>query len=229
MTSRPDLGVTLTSASNPRIRAAIALRDRRERESSGLTLVDGARELRRAIDAGVEIVEAFVCEPLLAGPDARAVLDDLQKGGAPVHATSEAAFGRLAFGDRAEGFVAVVRSPSLGLDRLKLGPDPLVLVVESVEKPGNLGAILRSADGAGVDAVIAASPRTDLFNPNVIRASAGTVFSVPSPRLRARTCLPGCVRRAYASSRHEWTVRVPTRTRTCAARWRSPSGRKQTV
>lgn len=179
MTSRPGLGVTLTSASNPRIRAAIALRDRRERESSGLTLVDGTRELRRAIDAGVEIVEAFVCEPLLAGPDARAVLDDLQKGGAPVHATSETAFGRLAFGDRAEGFVAVVRSPSLGLDRLKLGPDPLVLVVESVEKPGNLGAIVRSADGAGVDAVIAASPRTDLFNSNVIRASAGTVFSVP--------------------------------------------------
>ena len=169
----------ITSLANPRVKAANALRDRRERDRSGLTLVDGARELRRALDAGVDVVEAFVCEPLLAGPDARAALDRLRVNGTTVHPTSEKVFARLAFGERAEGLVGVVRIPGTALQDLRLPDHPLVVVVEAVEKPGNLGAILRSADGAGADAVIAASPRTDLFNPNAIRASAGTIFSVP--------------------------------------------------
>ncbi len=169
----------LASPSNPRIKSVARLRDRRERESSGLTLVDGAREVRRALDAGVEVVEAFVCEPLLAGEDARAALDALDASSIPVTTTTEAAFAKLAFGDRAEGLIAVIRAPSLQLADLRLPDDPLVVVVEGVEKPGNVGAVLRSADGAGADALIAASPRTDLANPNVIRASAGTIFSVP--------------------------------------------------
>ena len=135
--------------------------------------------MRRALDSGVEVVEAFVCEPLLAGPDARAALDRLRAGTAPVHVTNEAAFARLAFGERAEGLLAVIRTPSTALESLVLPPDALVIVIEAVEKPGNIGAVLRSADGAGVAAVVAASPRTDPFNPNAIRASAGTVFSVP--------------------------------------------------
>ncbi len=169
----------LTSLANPRVRAVVALRDRGERDRTGLTLVDGARELRRALDAGVMVVEVFVCEPLLAGPDARAALDRLRSGPAPIQPTSEPVFAKLAFGQRAEGVVALIRVPDLRLDRLVLPERPLVVVVEGVEKPGNLGAILRSADGAGADAVIAASPRTDLFNPNTIRASAGTIFSLP--------------------------------------------------
>lgn len=169
----------LTSTANPRVTAAAALRDRRSRDRAGLTLVDGAREVRRALEAGVEVVEAFVCEPLLAGPDARAALDRLDAGPIPVHRVSERVFAKLAFGERAEGLIAVVRAPSLDLGGLVLPEEPLILVIEAVEKPGNLGAVLRSADGAGVDAVIAASPRTDLFNPNAIRASAGTAFSVP--------------------------------------------------
>jgi TrmH family RNA methyltransferase len=169
----------LTSTSNPRVTAALALRERRARDRAGLTIVDGAREVRRAIDAGVEVVEAFVCEPLLAGPDARVAWDRLRDGPAPVHRADEHVFGRLAFGERTEGVVAIVRIPALELDDLALPADALVLVLEAVEKPGNLGAALRSADGAGVDAVVAASPRTDLFNPNTIRASAGTVFAVP--------------------------------------------------
>jgi TrmH family RNA methyltransferase len=169
----------LTSTANPRIKAAVALRDRRERDRTGLTLIDGARELRRALDAGVEVVEAFVCEPLLAGPDARAALDRLEADRASVISTSEAVFAKVAFGERAEGLIAVVRIPSTDLAGLTLSADPLVVVIEGVEKPGNVGAVLRSADGAGADALVAASPRTDLFNPNAIRASAGTVFTVP--------------------------------------------------
>ena len=176
---RPMPSPTLASPSNPRIRSVARLRDRRERDASGNTLVDGAREVRRALEAGVEVVEAFVCEPLLAGKDARVALDLLSDRRVPITSTTEAAFAKIAFGDRAEGLIAVVRSPSLRLDDLTLPTDPLLVVVESIEKPGNLGAILRSADGAGADAVIAASPRTDLANPNVIRASAGTYFAVP--------------------------------------------------
>ncbi|MFL5668312.1 MAG: TrmH family RNA methyltransferase [Chloroflexota bacterium] len=169
----------LTSLSNPRVAAAAGLRNRRDREKTGLTLIDGARELRRALDRGVEITEAFMYEPLLAGPDARAALDALRDTGATILPTNQAVFAKLAFGERAEGLVAVARIPSTDLASLAIPEDALVVVLEGVEKPGNLGAVLRSADGAGADAVIAASPRTDLFNPNTIRASAGTVFALP--------------------------------------------------
>lgn len=169
----------ITSGANSRVRAAIGLRDRRERDRAGLTIVDGAREVRRAMAADVDVVEVFVCESLLAGVDARAVLDLLVLRDVPRYSVSEAVFAKLAFGGRAEGLVAIVRVPSTDLADLVLGPDPLLLVIEGVEKPGNVGAALRSADGAGVDALIAASPATDLYNPNAIRASAGTIFGIP--------------------------------------------------
>ena len=180
MASMPSPALpVVTSFANPRIKAATALRDRRARDQAGLTLVDGARELRRALDAGIEVVEAFSCEPLLAGADARAALDLLHARGVTIQPTSEPVFSRLAFGERAEGLVAVIRIPSMAIADLTLPDDPLVAVIEGVEKPGNLGAVLRSADGAGLDAVVAASPATDPFNPNAIRASAGTMFTVP--------------------------------------------------
>ena len=169
----------LTSLANPRVKAVTALRDRRERDRTGLTVIDGAREIRRAIDAGVDVVEVYVCEPVLAGPDARAVLESLRAVDVLVQPISEAVLARLAFGERSEGLVAVTRIPSMALTNLALPAEPLVAVIEGVEKPGNVGAVMRSADGAGVSAVVAASPRTDLFNPNAIRASAGTMFTVP--------------------------------------------------
>lgn len=168
----------IESPSNPRIRAALALRERRERDRTGLTLVDGARETRRAVEAGVRIEAAFVCEGRIRTEDARAALEGLRVRRIPVHGTSERAFDRLAFGDRDDGIVLVVDAPGMALADLALPADPLVLVTEDVEKPGNLGAVIRSADGAGADAVIAAGG-TDLANPNVIRASAGTIFSMP--------------------------------------------------
>ena len=177
MTSMP--APEIASPSNPRIKAGARLRDRRRRAETGLTLVDGARELRRALDAGADVVEAFVCEPRLAGEDARAVLDALAAHAIQTTFATEAAFGKIAFGDRADGLVGVVRIPPMRLDDLAVPDEPLIVVVEAVEKPGNLGAVLRSADGAGVGALIAASPKTDLMNPNAIRASAGTIFSVP--------------------------------------------------
>ena len=127
----------LTSAANPRVRAATALRDRRDRDRAGQTLIDGARELRRALDAGVTVVEAFVCEPLLAGPDARAALDLLRERGMPIRPTTETVFAKLAFGERAEGLVAVVAIPATGLglgNKQWLGPSHrLVRVTDGAE------------------------------------------------------------------------------------------------
>ena len=168
----------LTSQSNPRVKAAVRLRDRREREATGLTIVDGVRELGRALDAGIEVVEAFVADAAVSTDEARDVIGRLA-GTVGLTQVSEPVLEKIAFGDRSDGIVAIVRTPPTDLARLDLPPEPLLVVIEAVEKPGNLGAILRSADGAGVDAVIAADPRTDLFNPNAIRASLGTIFALP--------------------------------------------------
>lgn len=175
-----DRSLLIDSPANPRIRAAVALRERREREATGLTLVDGGREARRAIEAGAEVETAFVCTALLTSDEARAAVSSLAHapGRRELVAVSERAFEKLAFGDRADGIVLVARPRIRRLGDLELPGEPLVVVTEDVEKPGNVGAILRSADGAGADAVIAAGG-TDLYNPNVIRASVGTVFSMP--------------------------------------------------
>ena len=176
MTASAD---AISSPANPRVKAAVRLRDRREREETGLTLVDGGRELLRALAQSVEIDHAFVCSELVIGADASASLDALQRSGAPLIEVSPTVLARIAFGDRSEGIVAVIRTPSVALEALAAGPHPLVVVVEALEKPGNLGAIMRTADAVGASAVIAADPRTDVFNPNAIRASVGTIFSVP--------------------------------------------------
>jgi len=186
----------ITSASNPRIRSALELRERRHRERRGLTLVDGAREVLRAIAARADVEEAFVCDPLVRTPEADAARQAIRRAGVPEVVVGERAFERLAFGERAEGIIAVVRPPSTSLADLSLPVEPLIVVVEAVEKPGNLGAILRSADGAGADALIAADPRTDLFNPNAIRASLGTIFSMPVAAGTAADVLDWLVDRA---------------------------------
>jgi TrmH family RNA methyltransferase len=168
----------ITSLTNARVKAAVRLRDRRERAATGLTIVDGAREILRALDAGIAVAEAFVAPDLVRTPDAHQAADRLRAAGEALE-TTPAVLAKVAFGDRSDGVVAVVRTPELGLDDLLLSVNPLVVVVEGVEKPGNLGAVLRTADGAGVDAVIVADPLTDPFNPNAIRASLGTIFTIP--------------------------------------------------
>ena len=174
----------IESASNPRIKAAMRLRERREREATGLTLVDGGREALRAMEAGAVVESAFVCPPLLATQEAKRVAEKLRQSFGPFGAAidyaevGERAFERLAYGDRADGVILVARVPRTELSELQLPDEPLIVVTEDVEKPGNVGAIIRSADAVGADAVIAVGG-TDLFNPNVIRASVGTVFSMP--------------------------------------------------
>jgi TrmH family RNA methyltransferase len=166
----------ITSRHNPHVKNAVALRSGRERRSQRRLIIDGAREIQRAIESGIHCIEAFVCEELVDSREAAAALDALRSSGAEMHAVSPVVYSKLAFGDRNDGIVVVAQMPDRRLTQLKLPERPLVAVLEGIEKPGNLGAILRSADAAGVHAVIVADGHTDLFNPNTIRASLGTVF-----------------------------------------------------
>jgi RNA methyltransferase, TrmH family len=169
----------IRSLQNPRVKEAVALRDSRHRRKAGRILIDGARELARAVHAGVQLVEVFVCEPLCRSREAEELLALLPDCGTPVLCVTPAVFEKITFGSRIDGVMAVAVPPSAELARCRLPACPLVAVLEGVEKPGNIGAVLRSADGAGVSALIAAAARTDLFNPNAIRASLGTIFTVP--------------------------------------------------
>ena len=181
---------TITSAANPRVREAARLRDADARRETGLTLINGQRELARAIRAGVAIDEVFVDADSAAAllqeesADSRDTPDEpclagLAAGGTRITGLSRKAFERIAFGSRNEGVVAVARYQAGTLADFVITNDRPVLVIEGVEKPGNLGAILRTADAAGLAGVIVCDGRTDLANPAVIRASLGTVFSVP--------------------------------------------------
>jgi RNA methyltransferase, TrmH family len=167
----------ITSRQNARVKEAVKLRDRRARERQRRFVIDGARETLRALAAGVEFVEAYVCEGFDHAEETQAAVAGLVGTRAVLATTTAEVFDKLCFGEGRDGLVAVARTPQRELDQLKLPTAPLVAIVESLEKPGNVGAVLRSADGAGVDAVIVADPRTDLFNPNTIRASIGAVFN----------------------------------------------------
>jgi TrmH family RNA methyltransferase len=171
----------ITSLQNRRVKDAVRLRDRRGRERQGRFVIDGARELCRAIEGGVELDEVFWCEPLCASQPSKAALAAARASGATVISVTPDVFAKLAFGDRVEGLVGVGRTPQRTLaDSAQTLPDrPLVTVLEGVEKPGNVGAVVRSADAAGMAAVILADAGTDVFNPNAIRASLGALFTLP--------------------------------------------------
>lgn len=170
---------TITSPQNPRIKAVARLRDRRGRTQSDLILIDGRREITRALEGQVAIEELYYCRAVLDGPAVDEVIEPARRRGSAMVEVSEPVLEKISYGNRADGLVAVARRPVKRLADLHLEVRPLVCVAERIEKPGNLGAILRSADAAGIDAVVAADPVTDVYGPNVIRASLGTVFTRP--------------------------------------------------
>ena len=170
---------TLSSSHNPRFKAALALREARERRATGRILVDGGREIGRALTAGVRPVELWLAPDRVRDPEAADALARARALEIPMIEVTPELLARLAFGDRDDGLVLVAAAPSVALLDLRLPAAPLIGVLEAIEKPGNLGAILRTADGAGLDALIVADPRCDPWNPNAIRASMGTVFSMP--------------------------------------------------
>ena len=170
----------ITSPANARLKSLVSLRRRRAREDAGLTLIEGYDELSLAMDAGVVPRTVYHCPELMFDPAVQQdVLLRVQALGADTQQLGRAAFEKVAYREGPDGFLAVVDSVVRTCDDLSVGPAPLALLCQGVEKPGNLGAMLRTADAAGVEAVVAVDPVTDWSNPNLVRASKGTVFSVP--------------------------------------------------
>ena len=172
--------LVITSPANQRLKDLVALRRRRVRESSAMTLLEGLEETSLSLDAGVVPHVLFHCPELMLDPVVGAALVERARDvGAEVIELGRTAFEKVAYREGPDGVLARVPAPGRALADITLPDDALVLLCEGVEKPGNLGAVLRTADAAGVALVISADPVTDWGNPNVIRSSKGTVFSVP--------------------------------------------------
>lgn len=171
----------LTSTQNPQVKAALKLQNRREREETGLFLIEGYRELKRASDHGMSIHKLFVCPSLFLGKNEPDLIAQIQSNGATVFTCSPAVFEKLSYRDRPDGLLAVAVQMKTSLATLqgRMGKNPCLVVAEGIEKPGNLGSILRSSDGVGADGVIVCDRCTDIYNPNVVRASVGTLFTLP--------------------------------------------------
>jgi TrmH family RNA methyltransferase len=169
----------ITSLQNPRVKQLVRLRDRRPRDEAGVFLVEGYREIRRALEKQVTLNELYYAPDWFLGENEQALIDQALAAGAQLFELSKDAFAKIAYRERPDGLVAIAPQWKRGLEDLPSKPNPFLLVVQAIEKPGNLGTILRSADAAGVDAVIVCDPVTDIFNPNVVRSSTGVLFSVP--------------------------------------------------
>lgn len=173
----------ITSTQNQRIKHLLLLQQKSaQRRADGLFVVEGRREVEHCLEAGFTLRTAFVCEEIAEAP--LSLPQDVE-----VVPVSRNVYERIAYRGGTEGIVAVVEVRKAELTDLKLSSSPLIVVLESVEKPGNLGAVLRSADAAGADAVIVCDPLTDLYNPNLIRSAVGALFTVPCVACSTEECI----------------------------------------
>jgi RNA methyltransferase, TrmH family len=164
--------MNITSPQNPRIKHILKLRDDKHlRRRDGTMMVEGCDEINLALASGYKPQTVVTAPELARRP--------LNGYSAETLTVSRAVFEKISYRENPDGWLAVFAAPKTMLDDLKLGPSPLLILAESIEKPGNLGAILRTADAAGVDALLLCDPRVDVYNPNVVRASRGALFSVP--------------------------------------------------
>ena len=176
----------ISSLQNTKVKQLVALQQKSsERRKQGVFVVEGIRELQHCLNAGYTINSIFFCPELT---DTGALSSLLSESIASYEVSPEV-YEKIAYRGSTEGVIATVQSKQLALKDLHLGKQPLLIVLESVEKPGNLGAILRSADAAGADAVIICDPLTDLYNPNLIRSSIGAIFSVPCIACSSDDCI----------------------------------------
>lgn len=170
----------ITSAQNQKVKTLLELQEKsKTRRKEGLFVVEGRRELLHCIEAGYEPFTIFICPEILPEADFK----EIEKAAAGSKCSwielPQHLYDKVAYRGGTEGVVAEMHCKDMGLESLKLKENPLVVVLEAVEKPGNLGAVLRSADASGVDAVIVCDPLTDMYNPNLIRSSIGAIFTVP--------------------------------------------------
>ncbi|HLP18949.1 MAG TPA: RNA methyltransferase [Chitinophagales bacterium] len=165
----------ISSLQNPKIKNLKRLEKSSERREQNLILIEGLRETVLALRAGYTIETIFICEEILTSSK-EYPLSELN-GVKDRYSIAKPVYDSLAYRETTEGVIALARPREHTLDKLQLKANPLILVIEGVEKPGNLGAMLRTCDAAGVDAVIVCDPKTDVYNPNVIRSAVGTVFT----------------------------------------------------
>ena len=166
----------ISSLQNAAIKNIVKLAKSRERKMQQLFVIEGARELSLALQSGYEITAVYVCRELFPKTDYPDVLNTFSEN--DIFDISPAVFKKIAYREDSDGIVALAKPKSHTLNDLRLSKNPFIIILEAVEKPGNLGAILRTADAAAVDAVIVCDPQTDLYNPNVIRSSVGGLFTV---------------------------------------------------
>jgi RNA methyltransferase, TrmH family len=189
----------ITSAANPRLKALTALHRRRGREASALTLVEGFDELVLVLEAGAVPRTVYYCPELMSGGlDRDRFLQRVRAAGAETVRLGRAAFEKAAYREGPDGVLAVVPAVPDRLTAIELPAHPLVLLCQGIEKPGNLGAMIRTADAAGLDAVVAADSVTDWGNPNVVRASKGSVYAVPVASASTAECLAWLARSRVA-------------------------------
>lgn len=169
----------ITSLQNPRVKNLVKLRDRGPRDEQGVFVIEGFRAIARALDREVPLRELYFCRDWFLGTNEDSLLERARNAGTELIELGKNALAKAAYRDRPEGLLAVADQWHNKPTDLRLTDEPFLLVIEAIEKPGNLGTILRSADAAGVHAVIICDPVTDLFNPNVVRSSTGVLFSVP--------------------------------------------------
>lgn len=168
----------ISSKDNPRFKSFLALQESRERRKSGLFLLEGLREIERALASGFRM-NAFIVPDSEKGEEVWAEFQArVREQKADAYTFSNALFSKLVYRDEVKNAIAVMEMIKTPISELNLPENPLVVVLDGLEKPGNLGAILRSCDAAGVDAVLITRPQTDLYNPNLIRASLGCLFSL---------------------------------------------------
>ena len=182
----------ITSTQNPRIKHLLLLQQKSaQRRAEGLFVVEGRRELEHCLAAGFTLRTVFVCEEIRGSdlPQSSLKGSEFSSFKGELERVSRNVYERSAYRDGTEGIVAVVEERKTKLSDLKLSNSPLIVVLESVEKPGNLGAVLRSADAAGADAVVVCDPLTDLYNPNLIRSAVGAVFTVPCVACSTEECI----------------------------------------
>ena len=171
--------ILLTSLQNPALKEVVRLRQRSHRDDNDLLIVEGYREVKRALDNEVPILRLFYCPELYQGKNEPAIVARCAQAGVPLYQCGAAAFQKIAYRDRPEGLLALCPQLHRTLADLKLSEKPFLVIGEHIEKPGNLGTMLRTSDAAGADALVVCDRCTDINNPNVVRASIGTLFTVP--------------------------------------------------
>jgi RNA methyltransferase, TrmH family len=177
--SVPEMADLITSVRNPMVQHLVRLRERRHRNRSGTFLVEGVLEVERAIAAGAEVEQLVISADQTVQADLPSLVSAALTQGVPLLELGEAAFRKVSYRQNPGGLLAVFRQFPTDPERLAPPAPALLLVAESIEKPGNLGAMVRAADAAGAGGVAVADPTTDVFNPNVVRASRGALFTVP--------------------------------------------------